>query len=147
RIKLSEQVVKISTPGVQQVRRFFSQSQSGTKTFIADMIYDQESQAEPENLVVDPLDFTRRKPVAPGTAYEELLVPIFRGGRCVYSMPGLEESRSFREQRLQGFHRGILRLLNPHQYPVGIEAGLSRAKLALIMKERGFNGESHEKLL
>lgn len=147
RIKLSEQVVKISTPGVQQVRRFFSQSASGVRTYIADMVYDQESESEPENLVVDPLDFTRRKPVAPGTAYEELLVPVFRGGRCVYSMPSLEESRCFREERLRGFHRGILRLLNPHQYPVGIEAGLSRAKLALIMKERGFNGENHERLL
>ncbi|OPZ81710.1 MAG: Nicotinate phosphoribosyltransferase pncB2 [bacterium ADurb.Bin425] len=137
RIKLSEQVIKISTPGVQQVRRFYTEER-GVRTYLADMVYDEESTCPPENMVVDPLDFTRRKAIAKGTKYEELLKPIFRGGQLVYKSPGLEAARKYREDRLKGFHKGILRLLNPHQYPVGIEAGLSKAKLALIMKERGF---------
>ncbi|MBX9942004.1 MAG: nicotinate phosphoribosyltransferase [Candidatus Obscuribacterales bacterium] len=137
RIKLSEQVIKISTPGVQQVRRFYTEER-GVRTYLADMVYDEESTTPPENMVVDPLDFTRRKAIANGTKYEELLKPIFREGRLVYKTPGLEAARQYREDRLKGFHKGILRLLNPHQYPVGIEAGLSKAKLALIMKERGF---------
>lgn len=141
RLKLSEQAAKISTPGVQQTRRFYSE-QDGEKRFIADMIYDKDAEAAPENLLVDPLDFTRRKPIFPGTEYEDLLVPIFRKGKLVYEEPTLLQSRQFRESRMKGFHRGVLRLLNPHQYPVGIEGGLSRAKLALILKERGFAKEN-----
>ena len=37
--------------------------------------------------IVDPLDMTRRKTVPDGSAGEDLLVPVFRGGRRVYDLP------------------------------------------------------------
>ena len=40
KVKLSDQAEKISTPGMQQVRRFFSKSEDGVR-FIADMIFDE----------------------------------------------------------------------------------------------------------
>jgi nicotinate phosphoribosyltransferase len=40
KIKLSEQTIKISTPGIQQVRRY-----SDENGFVADMIYDTETTA------------------------------------------------------------------------------------------------------
>jgi nicotinate phosphoribosyltransferase len=79
KVKLSEQVAKVSTPGIQQVRRFRSD-----KEFIGDGIFDVERGAPAAFTIVDPLDATRRKHIAPETPFEDLLVPIFRRGKPVY---------------------------------------------------------------
>ncbi len=76
RIKVSEQAAKTSNPGIQQVRRF-----SGPEGFVADVIYDEESGIGDAPVVVDPLDPTRRKRIPAGTPFEDLLVPVVRGGR------------------------------------------------------------------
>jgi nicotinate phosphoribosyltransferase len=106
------------------------------------MIFDCQNQAIAETfetpVIVDPIDFTRRKSIPPEAVYEDLLVPIFKGGKLVYSVPGLDQARALRQERLQAFHPSILRLLNPHQYPVGLESGLHKMKLDIVMRERGF---------
>ncbi len=141
RLKLSEQVIKISTPGIHQVRRYYL-TEDGDTRFIADMIFDCQNDAIAENLnepvIVDPIDFTRRKSIPAQAIFEDLLMPIFRAGQLVYDEPTLEESRTLRHRRLKSFHPSILRLLNPHQYPVGLEAGLHKMKLDIVMRDRGF---------
>ncbi len=141
RLKLSEQVIKISTPGIHQVRRYYLTQDRDTR-FIADMIFDCQNDAIAENLsepvIVDPIDFTRRKSIPAQAIFEDLLVPIFRAGKLVYDEPTIEESRALRHRRLKSFHTSILRLLNPHQYPVGLEAGLHKMKLDIVMRDRGF---------
>ncbi len=132
KVKLSEQAIKVSTPGMQQVRRF---SESGA--FLADMIYDEVAGAPHAATIVDPLDATRRRRIDPGTAHEDLLRPVFRNGQAVYESPPLTEIRARAAQQLAGFHSGIKRLVNPHQYPVGLELGLHEHKTRLILEARG----------
>jgi nicotinate phosphoribosyltransferase len=126
RVKISEQAVKTSTPGVLQVRRFAD----------ADMILD-ELTPEPTRTIVDPLDLTRRRTVAGDAPFDDLLVPIFRGGRCVYALPSIEEIRARRTAQLARFHDGVKRFVNPHQYPVGLEERLFELKTQLILEARG----------
>jgi nicotinate phosphoribosyltransferase len=132
KVKLSEQTVKISNPGIHQVRRFRSE-----KEFIADGIYDIERGAPETFTVVDPMDPTRRKHLAPSTAFEDLLVPIFKGGNQVYQTPTLAEIRLRAQSQLAMFHPGVKRFVNPHQYPVGLELGLHDLKTDLILRARG----------
>lgn len=132
KLKLSEQTVKISTPGIHQVRRFRTDTE-----FIADAIYDVQSGAGTPTTIVDPLDPTRRKHLAPETAFEDLLVPIFRRGELVYPIPSLDDIRQRTQDQLAMFHMGVKRLLNPHQYPVGLELALHDSKTELILKARG----------
>jgi nicotinate phosphoribosyltransferase len=66
-------------------------------------------------------------------------VPIFRRGQKVYQSPALETIRQRTGQQLAMFHSGIKRLVNPHQYPVGLELGLNERKQTLILQARGFN--------
>lgn len=138
KVKLSEQVVKISNPGIQQVRRFYTEGAEG-KLFIGDMIFDEgeytNSISEPA-VIVDPIDFTRRKAIAPNTAYSDLLQPIFRKGELVYKSPDASEIRRHSREQLRCLHPGIKRLLNPHQYPVGLERSLHQLKTELIMIAR-----------
>jgi len=131
KLKLSEQTIKISTPGIQQVRRFEKKGE-----YIGDVIYDV-SVPQPKNLVaVDPLDFTRRKNMPADANSEELLVPVFRKGKRVYDLPNVFEIQKRTQQQLSRFHSGIKRFMNPHQYPVGLEPSLHELKTKLIVEAR-----------
>ncbi len=131
KVKLSEQAIKVTTPGIQQVRRF-----TAGRELVGDMIFDVELGAPAEPTIVDPADLTRRKEFHAGTAFEDLLVPVFRQGRKVYDPPPLAEVRRRVADQLDRFHPGVKRFANPHQYPVGLELGLFDLKTRLILEAR-----------
>jgi nicotinate phosphoribosyltransferase len=132
KVKLSEQSAKITNPGILQVRRFRSESE-----FVGDAIYDLELGLPKAATIVDPLDITRRKHFSADSAYEDLLVPIFRRGKLVYEPPTLDEIRARVQQQLGMLHPGIKRSVNPHQYPAGLELALHDLKTKLVLKARG----------
>lgn len=133
RLKLSEQTAKVSVPGILQARRFHN----GRDEFIGDMIYDTLGQPGPGRTIVDPNDLTRRKSFPGNASFEDLLVPIFRGGQRVYELPGIEAVRQRVRKQLAGFHAGIKRFVHPHTYPVGLEASLFDLRTELILRARG----------
>jgi nicotinate phosphoribosyltransferase len=131
KLKLSEQAVKNSTPGILQVRRY--RNQAGA---VADMIYDELREVPAAPTIVDPLDPNRRRSVDPGNQSDELLVPVLRGGKVVYHPPQLDAIRRRTQMQLDIFHPGVLRHEHPHQYPVGLEEGLYGLKTGLIQRNR-----------
>jgi nicotinate phosphoribosyltransferase len=130
RLKLSEQRIKVSNPGIQQVRRF---SRDGA--FVADAIHDTELGIGDPCTIVDPIDPDRHKVVA-GAAHEDLLVPALRAGRAVYAVPPLAESRARTLDQLARLPAGCKRFDNPHQHPVGLELKLHERKEAMIRAAR-----------
>lgn len=137
KVKLSEQAAKVSTPGVLNVRRYFREDGEA----MGDMIYNEQFAMPADPTIVDPFDFSRRKRLAGGAPHEDLLVPVFRGGRCVYEVPPLAESRARTAKQLSRFHGGIKRFVNPHQYPVGLERSLHDLKTRLVLEARGVADE------
>lgn len=69
-------------------------------------------------------------------AWEDLLVPVFRNGRCVYTSPDLRQIQRRTLDQLLHLHPGIKRLLNPHEYPVGLEERLHDLRQQLILEAR-----------
>lgn len=132
KIKVSEQTVKISTPGILQVRRFH-----GEGRFLADMIYDVRLGIGSPPVIVDPVDLTRRKEIPPDAPAEDLLVKVFERGRLVYQSPALPEIRQRTLNQLAALHPTIRRLANPHFYPAGLELGLHEMKTRMILEARG----------
>jgi nicotinate phosphoribosyltransferase len=133
RIKLSEQPIKVSTPGVLGVRRFFHDAPG--RPLIADGVYDvHQGFGAPE--VIDLLDPQRRKPIPPGASSEELLVPVLRAGAQVYAEPPLAEVRARALAELGRLDFTHKRLLNPHAYPVGLAPGLHAYRAGLIEQQR-----------
>jgi nicotinate phosphoribosyltransferase len=130
RIKLSEQSAKISVPGILQTRRFVAGSE-----FVGDLIHDVED-GEPSRTLIDMLDVTRRKTVPDGIPHEELLVPVVREGKVVYTPPPLAESRGRTQRQIAHLHSGIKRFVNPHQYPVGLDPRLHERRLQMILEAR-----------
>lgn len=134
KVKLSEQAVKISNPGIQQVRRF--QDRNG---FIADVIYDVDAGLPEEVTLVDPADPNRRRRLDPGLLGVDLLTPVFRQGRKVAEPVPLAEVRQRTIRQLARFPAGVRRFLHPHAYPVGLEVGLHNLKTHLILQARERN--------
>lgn len=132
KVKLSEQAIKVSTPGIHQVRRYYKGDEN-----LADMIFDEELGVPSPAVMVDPADPTRRKKLPAGTAYQDLLTPIFRDGRQVYELPSSDVIRRYAEEQRGRFHAGIKRFVNPHRYPVGLERSLHELKTKLILEARG----------
>lgn len=133
KLKLSEQAIKTSTPGILQIRRF-----TNAQGAVADMIFNELADYPPAAIIVDPMDPTRRRKMDPQeTSYSDLLIAVTRSGQVVYPAEGLETIRNRAQQQLHLFHPSIRRHLNPHEYPVGLEAGLHDLKQKLILEARG----------
>jgi nicotinate phosphoribosyltransferase len=133
RIKLSEQTAKVSTPGIHQVRRF---RDPDTGLFAADVIHDEELGAGPPVTIVDPLDPTRRRTLPAALPFEDLLVPVFRGGRRTHDPPPASEARARTLAQLAALAPSSKRLRDPHEYPVGLEAGLAELRTRLVLEAR-----------
>lgn len=129
KLKLSERLAKISDPGILQVRRYALAEQG----YIADAIYDiPTEQKSAIRRIIDPLDPTRSRTIHAQMKSRDLLVPIFREGKCVYEKPTLTSIRARCKQELLLFDRSIKRFQNPHFYPVGMEEKLYQLKLNLV---------------
>jgi nicotinate phosphoribosyltransferase len=132
KVKLSEQAIKVSNPGILQVKRFQKEGE-----FVGDVIYNIAKPAPTEWFMIDPMDHTRQKHMGNDTNAEDLLAPIFKTGKLVYHLPDIQEIKARVQAQLLNFHTGIKRFVNPHSYPVGLEKTLSEDKFEIIMKLRG----------
>ena len=132
KIKLSEQLIKTSTPGILQVRRYHD-----GRVAIADMIFNELEDLPAEPTVVDPLDATHQRRTHDASGHEDLLVPVVRNGSIVYDVPPLDDTRDRTLRQLTMFHAGVLRHDNPHKYPVGLEKHLYELKSELALRARG----------
>lgn len=135
RIKISEQVAKLTFPGVLGIRRYMSKEGK----IAGDMVYDINSSVNASERIVDPADDLRQK-VLSGLSFIDLLQPLARKGKVV-----LEEeyrdtlsARQRAQHGLETLDETQKRILNPHSYPVGLEENLSVRRRSLVAKLRGF---------
>jgi nicotinate phosphoribosyltransferase len=131
RIKLSEQSIKVSTPGLQQVRRF---RQDGR--FIADAIFDAERDCPAPCTIVNIADPLQHKVIPAGTEFEDLLLPVLRNGVAVAPQPQLPVIRDRALAQRAALDPTVKRLSHPHAYPAGLEHSLHDRKLTLIQQNR-----------
>lgn len=125
KLKISEQMIKVTNPGIMQIRRFRKEGQ-----YVGDMIFDD--QYGPGEEFVDPVDPVRHKKKEKEWEQEDLLVPIFRKGKKVYQSPSLQLMQEKAKKELKSFPPGVLRFLYPSPYFVGLEKKLFEKKLSLI---------------
>ncbi|WP_210464875.1 nicotinate phosphoribosyltransferase [Rufibacter roseolus] len=131
KLKLSEQLIKISTPGILQVRRFYQGN-----SIVGDMIYSEPLEVNASATMVHPNDPTQRKSFSRECTHEDLLVPVFRAGKLVYDTPSLTAIQQRTREQLSLLHETYRRFLNPHIYKVGLEERLHDQKMDLIIQLR-----------
>lgn len=123
KLKLSEQAVKVSNPGIYQTRRFFS-----NEKYVMDVMFDHELGIpdQPEFVSLD-APHTKIK-LADYNACMDLLRPIFLKGRLVYSP---EPISVMRDRSIQGVSQ-FLQYFSDKNYLVGLEKNLHELKQRLI---------------
>ena len=126
KIKLSEDRIKVSTPGKLQVRRFFSND----RQCVADILLDELSGLDERATGVMFGDAEVWSPG--GLEYEDLLVPVFRRGKQVYQPPSIHVSRSRTAEQLRRLDPSISRLDDPRPYRVGLGQRLHDTRERLI---------------
>jgi nicotinate phosphoribosyltransferase len=131
KIKLSEQEVKISNPGIQQVRRFVKGGE-----FVGDAIYNSAEEMPRQWVIADPADPVRNKIIPAEAESHDLLEPILRSGKLVYDLPAIQDIRRRTHDQLEMLNPAIKRILRPQQYPAGLELGLQKLKTRLIQQMR-----------
>ena len=129
-IKLSEQPIKISNPGVLQVKRLRRGSE-----LVGDVIYDLDQGFAGPHLhdIENPL-----LPVLSPThdTAEDLLVRYLDHGQLVRSPDDLETCRLRAVSQLAQLSPRTRRFLNPQPYPVGLDRNVHARKQELIAKAR-----------
>ena len=131
-VKASDQLEKVSIPGILGVRRYIG----ADGLFRADGIYDESMGLDAGGTIICPWNLLKRRQVDGEDAVEELLQPVLRDGDRVTPAPSLEAIRERVRSQLDALHPTIRRLLNPHEYPVGLEERVHerRTDLALAVK-------------
>ena len=136
RLKISESVGKLTTPGVLDVRRYFY-CDSGL--LAGDMVFDVNAPGDGRReVIVDPSDDLRQKNLA-GLCSETLLKPLARNGSVVLDASERDAlaARGRAREGLALLDESQKRMLNPHTYPVGLEYGLFERRRELVARMRG----------
>ncbi len=130
KIKISENVSKITNPGFKQIYRFFSKK---TNKALADVITLNEEiiLKDQEYEIFDPNNPWKRKTLKDFTV-KKMLVPIFENGKCVYQTPSIEDIRNRCQEELTRLWDSVLRFENPHEYYVDLSQKLWDLKNEMI---------------
>ena len=132
KIKISENVTKITTPHYKKLYRFYG---NDTGKAIADYltVYDETVDDSRPLVIFDPDATWKKKEVYDFTA-KELQVPVFKNGELVYALPTLPEIRSYCLKQVDTLWEEVKRFDNPHKYYVDLSQKLWDVKHGLLEK-------------
>ncbi|NLX71530.1 MAG: nicotinate phosphoribosyltransferase [Clostridiales bacterium] len=132
KIKISENVEKITNPGFKQVYRLYERA---TGKAIADVItlHDEVIDDTQPYEIFDPIHTWKRKTVTDFVA-KKLLVKIFDKGKCIYESPDVHTIRQFCQEQVNTLWPEVLRFENPHNYYVDLSKPLWDIKQDLLNK-------------
>ena len=145
KIKLSENTAKVTNPGNKTVYRIYSKSTGKIK---ADLICLADEKLNPDETMVvfDPVDTWKKTKILGGT-YEvrELLVPVIKEGKRVYTSPSVMELRAICQKEQSTLWDESRRFSNPQKVYVDLSPKLFEVKRELIEemgpKDLEFEGE------
>lgn len=130
KIKLSENVTKITIPGFKKVYRLFDKESGKAMADVITLANEQIDEHQPY-VLFDP-EFTWKKKTVTNFVARELMRPIFHAGKLVYHTPPLEKIRAYCAEQVDTLWDEVLRFENPHKYYVDLSAPLWQERADLI---------------
>lgn len=134
KIKVSENVGKITTPGFKQVYRLFDRD---TGKAIADVItlHDEIIDDSKPYKIFHPVYTWKTKTVTNFKA-KKLLVKIFENGLSIYDSPDIHEIQEYCKEQVDLFWQEVKRFERPHEYFVDLSPDLWKIKDDLLKKHQ-----------
>ena len=134
KIKISENVGKITNPGFKKVYRFYNRDTGMAEADYICMHDETVDDSKPIE-ICDPEARWKSKLMENYRA-EELLVPIFKNGELVYDMPSLQEIKRNCAYKVSTLWPEVKRFDNPHNYYVDLSPKLMELKDNMLMARR-----------
>ena len=94
-------------------------------------VYDEVVDGSVPHTIFDPNATWKTKTLTDFTA-KELLVPIFKNGKCVYESPSIQEIAKFCKAQIELLWDEVKRFENPHTYYVDLSKKLYEIKNILL---------------
>jgi nicotinate phosphoribosyltransferase len=130
KIKISENIGKITTPGFKKVYRLYNRENGKAEAdllTLADEVVDDTKEYE----LFDPLATWKRK-VLTNFKKRELLIPLYKNGKLVYKLPSVEDIKQYCQEELGTLWDEVKRFENPHNYYVDLSQKLWDLKNDLL---------------
>lgn len=131
KIKISENIEKVTNPGFKKVYRVYNQQKIGVFDIIA--LYDEKIDLSTIELVDQDNPWKRIK-VDPSFTIKQLQETIFKDGKLVYELPSLEKIRENTQINLESIWEEEKRFHNPHKHHVDLTKKLYEVKCELLKK-------------
>ena len=130
KIKISENIGKITTPHFKKVYRLFDKENDKA---IADLIaiHDEKIDFSKPIELFDPQAVWKRKLVEDYTV-EELLVKVFENGKLIYDLPSTKEIKEYCLKNVDRLWDEVKRFENPHNYYVDLTQKLYDLKKEML---------------
>lgn len=134
KIKISENVEKITNPGFKQLYRLYDRD---TNKAIADVItlHDEEIDDTKPYEIFHPL-YTWKRKIVTNFYAKKLLIKIFDKGKQVYTSPDIHTIKNYCKQEVDNLWDEVKRFEKPHQYFVDLSQKLWDIKHKLLEEHR-----------
>ena len=126
KIKVSENVGKITNPGFKKFYRFYNRETGMAEADYICMHDETVDDSQPLE-ICDPQARWKRKTMENFRAYE-MMVPIFQNGELVYKLPTLKEIKTYCAYQVSTLWPEVKRFDYPHQYYVDLSPKLMELK-------------------
>ena len=134
KLKVSENVGKITTPGFKQVYRLFDRD---TGKAVADVItlHDEIIDDTKNYKIFHPL-YTWKKKTIRNFVAKKLLIQIFDKGNVVYESPDIHEIKEYCKEQVDSLWEEVKRFEKPHEYIIDLSKDLWDIKDNLLKRHR-----------
>ena len=134
KIKISENPVKITNPGVKKLWRIYDNKTGKATADLIALDYETFDTTRPLT-IYDPVNTWKSMTLTDYTM-KELQVKVFENGKRVYDSPSLQEIQQHCQEDLDTFWDQYKRLLNPHRYKVDLSDSLWMLKNSMLQNYR-----------
>lgn len=132
RIKISENVEKITNPGHKVTWRLFSRETGKAIADVITMADEVINDNEPYEIFHP--EYTWKRKLVENFYAKKLEVPIFVKGECVYESPSVQEIQKYCCEQITTLWDEMLRFEHPHKYYIDLSAKLWITKDGLLKK-------------
>ncbi len=130
KIKKSENVSKITTPGIKTLYRLYEKETNKAIADVVTLIDEEIDETKPYTLF-DP-EYTWKKKTVSDFKVRKLLVQVFDKGKYIYHDRDLNEIKAYCEKEIATLWDEVLRFENPHNYYVDLSQKLWDMKHKLL---------------
>ena len=132
KIKVSENVEKITTPGLKEVYRLYDKSTGKAEADYITLKGEEVDDTKP--LVIFDPHFTWKMKRMENYTLRKMQVPIFKDGKRVYESPKIDDINEYCKSEVKSLWDEVKRFDQPHNYYVDLSHDLWNLKQNLIMK-------------